>query len=480
MIKDQSIYLNNLKESTLSRLDHLIYDNQFLKSNIENKVINSTDEITAQWLSFIQVDPLYSALSYVDLEGNEIIRVNQSSTGSYNVSDDHLSNISNYYYFKEAYDLTKQEIYLSKFDIILANTDLNNATTPIIHFISPLFLNDKKVGFIIMEYYADFSTSLLASQQGLSDIDDISLMNDKGFYLASSNPHKSLFGLYTGINNMDNLSSKNEEAWTAITSLNSTSYLDQDSLYVYTDLLASNIVIGDITVLHSEDWYYVAQTSRVNHSLVTWDNGWEFFIHYLINHTNLFITTFLLNFFLAIFASLFTYSRYERYVENSHDSLTGAYNRLFGIRLARKMYQRTLKEKTNFGLMFLDVNNLKEVNDELGHRFGDDMLRILGENILVSTRSYLESKKGLRKQDLFVRYGGDEFLLFFEDIQHIQMELIWERISAENEKYVINNRKLSASHGILLVSKDNLMSLESLIEKADQLMYLDKMKHKHK
>ena len=96
VIKDQSIYLNNLKESTLSRFNHLIYDNQFLKSNIENKVINSTDEITAQWLSFIQVNPLYSALSYVDLEGNEIIRVNQSSTGSYNVSDDHLSNISNY------------------------------------------------------------------------------------------------------------------------------------------------------------------------------------------------------------------------------------------------------------------------------------------------------------------------------------------------------------------------------------------------
>jgi len=92
--------------------------------------------------------------------------------------------------------------------------------------------------------------------------------------------------------------------------------------------------------------------------------------------------------------------------EASHDSLTKLANRsLFETRLASAM--KTAPART--GLVFLDIDDFKGVNDSLGHPTGDDVLRIVGGRI----------RHGLRRTDLAARVGGDELAILVEDCDDI-------------------------------------------------------------
>jgi diguanylate cyclase len=88
------------------------------------------------------------------------------------------------------------------------------------------------------------------------------------------------------------------------------------------------------------------------------------------------------------------------------DSVTGLNNRNYWelINNGSIFYPYNSKE---FTLIIIDIDNLKEINDNLGHLAGDEAIKIVGESI----------KRNIRKEDLGVRYGGDEFiiLLFNQD-----------------------------------------------------------------
>ncbi len=90
-----------------------------------------------------------------------------------------------------------------------------------------------------------------------------------------------------------------------------------------------------------------------------------------------------------------------------HDTLTGLPNRaLFQDRLRLAIARSKRRQDYHFAVLFLDLDNFKNVNDSLGHQVGDDLL--------VSVARLLES--GLRSTDTVARLGGDEFVILLEDI----------------------------------------------------------------
>ena len=147
------------------------------------------------------------------------------------------------------------------------------------------------------------------------------------------------------------------------------------------------------------------------------------------------------------------------------DELTGAYNRKW-------LYDHCLDNDSNFQcegiLVIIDLNYFKTINDTYGH--------IIGDKVLVFIKGQLQKSKAN-----VVRYGGDEFLLIFENKQNIdtvkkQLNQLREEILHKHLKAKETQFRVSFSFGAYLFDKSD--NFEKIIEKADEIMYEDKQEIK--
>ncbi len=151
-----------------------------------------------------------------------------------------------------------------------------------------------------------------------------------------------------------------------------------------------------------------------------------------------------------------------------HDSVTGLANRaLFADRVAHALSRRS-DERTPMGVMFIDLDDFKTINDSLGHPVGDTVLREVGERLLAA----------LRPTDTAARFGGDEFAVLLEEIEGTQHAAdIAERLKEAIERPVtIEDKQLfvRASIGICLTRAGEATSPEDLLRNADVAMYMAK------
>lgn len=161
----------------------------------------------------------------------------------------------------------------------------------------------------------------------------------------------------------------------------------------------------------------------------------------------------------------------ELFHRATHDSLTGVSNRsVFYDRLRQKLASASRKHE-NFGIISLDMDGLKEINDVLGHRAGDAAIRETATRI----------QQVLRETDTVSRLGGDEFGIIVSSIvNRNEIRTLTHRIeTAISEPFTFEEQdiKLRASLGYTLFSEDGI-ELEILIEKADESMYATKRKRK--
>lgn len=152
-----------------------------------------------------------------------------------------------------------------------------------------------------------------------------------------------------------------------------------------------------------------------------------------------------------------------------HDHLTGLPNRiLFNDRLEQGI-QTSLRQQTKLALLFIDLDNFKEVNDSLGHDIGDKVLKVVAE----------EFKTCIRKVDTLARLGGDEFMIILEDLKKEEdASLLAQKIldiSKEPIKVGKHTLHVSASIGISLYPSDTTNILD-LLQYADIAMYKAKAK----
>lgn len=103
---------------------------------------------------------------------------------------------------------------------------------------------------------------------------------------------------------------------------------------------------------------------------------------------------------------------------NRYDSLTNIYNRSYTLNLANKYYELSKFEKTPFSILLIDYDFFKKVNDTYGHDTGDEVLKTLSKTISLS----------IRKNDIFGRYGGEEFLLICPNTNKDEAFLLAEKI----------------------------------------------------
>ncbi len=151
------------------------------------------------------------------------------------------------------------------------------------------------------------------------------------------------------------------------------------------------------------------------------------------------------------------------------DNLTKLLNRL-GLDSRLNTF---IKLKKEFILMFLDLDNFKYVNDNYGHHYGDILLCDVSKRL----------KESLDKDSILSRYGGDEFIIILFNIDIKDLKFIAKRIIDNiKQPYLIEHQNINigVSIGGIEVKKNNTLTKDELIDKADEAMYISKRNGKNR
>jgi len=148
----------------------------------------------------------------------------------------------------------------------------------------------------------------------------------------------------------------------------------------------------------------------------------------------------------------------------THDSLTGLKNRGELMETLRRDLARAKREKTPVAIALIDVDRFKTVNDELGHPFGDDVLKEVARRLLSSLRPY----------DTVGRYGGEEFLIVLPGCDLAaglaRADEIRAAIGSAPIRTSRKERMVTVSMGVA-VSHSGNVDLERLLNQADVALY---------
>jgi len=150
-----------------------------------------------------------------------------------------------------------------------------------------------------------------------------------------------------------------------------------------------------------------------------------------------------------------------------YDTLTGAYNRGYGLELLQRQLKLAKRDKSPLLLAYSDLDNLKDINDEFGHDEGD--------RAMIQVAKLFKSI--LREVDIITRMGGDEFLLIFLDSSLNEIPIIRKRLSKELARLNQISKKpykIEFSTGFSNYDPANPQSMDELIRIADQNMYKEK------
>jgi diguanylate cyclase (GGDEF)-like protein len=155
----------------------------------------------------------------------------------------------------------------------------------------------------------------------------------------------------------------------------------------------------------------------------------------------------------------------------THDPLTGLPNRILFMDRLENTLQRARREGNSPGLLFIDLDNFKVINDTYGHYKGDEALKRVAQSI----------SSLIRESDTFARLGGDEFTLLVEHCEEHTFQILAQKIlntiqEALNEMHT--DIDLGASIGLLVISEPRTHA-ETVLSRADNLMYQAKFNGKN-
>jgi diguanylate cyclase (GGDEF)-like protein len=158
------------------------------------------------------------------------------------------------------------------------------------------------------------------------------------------------------------------------------------------------------------------------------------------------------------------------------DELTGLYNRRFFIEVINKEIKRAERYQEKLGLLLIDLDHFKNVNDKFGHQAGDKVLKELAQIL----------KNSVRKTDIIARYGGEEFVIILINPEKSFARDVAERIRerVENHSFKINSKsvRMTISIGISFYPAEKKPDVDynELIKLADHALYEAKRRGRNK
>lgn len=148
------------------------------------------------------------------------------------------------------------------------------------------------------------------------------------------------------------------------------------------------------------------------------------------------------------------------------DSLTGIGNRRFGESNLESIMAGVQAGVTTLGVLFIDVDRFKSINDTFGHRVGDAALRMVGQDLA----------NGLRSGDFPIRWGGEEFLVLMPGAEQANLERAAERLRmlVEHSWFEHGDAQVRVTISVGAVLAERTETPADVVDRADLLMYESK------
>lgn len=396
---------------------HQAYQNDLFKTNDYSKVI-------ANWVEFSTQRRIYDQIRFLDANGDEKIRINIGSDGGYSVPEKDLQNKKDRCYFTETIKLNEESVYVSPLDLNIEHGEIEVPYKPMIRISTPLYDEQGTLkGIIVLNYLADYMLSgfreLASNSQG-----EIILLNAAGYRLSSSNPDNDwnfMFDEKKG----DTFEKEYPNEWMSILKNEVQKITDKGLITATPVALSHRFNSGESAncdqkiLLGDGGWYVVSVFERNPENIEYFDDDLRsILVDVLVKNVFYFLLTGIISVIVGflVYVNRKTYSRIKFYSE--FDPLTKTFNRRAGIVKLNDLFPVDERRQFIVSLCFIDINGLKEVNDTLGHKLGDELIVSVTEVI----------KEKIRAQDFIVRLGGDEFLIVFNGIGNDMAETIWQRI----------------------------------------------------
>ena len=157
------------------------------------------------------------------------------------------------------------------------------------------------------------------------------------------------------------------------------------------------------------------------------------------------------------------------------DPLTGVLNRRYLQKAIDRLDNLYKKHNVNYGIIFIDIDFFKKINDNYGHIIGDFALKSLVEKI----------RENIRKEDEIYRYGGEEFIVIALQVNKKGTTILAEKLRKliEESEFSYEDGKLirfTISCGVASLPDDNVKNTSELIELADKRLYSAKKAGRNK
>ena len=152
------------------------------------------------------------------------------------------------------------------------------------------------------------------------------------------------------------------------------------------------------------------------------------------------------------------------------DPLTGVTNRRVAERMIADAVALWGRDRTPFGILFIDMDNLKQINDQLGHQAGDAAIQVVARTL----------RALFRQEDMVARWGGDEFVILVKDIDADLLMKIASKaelgVGTAEMPEAYTGQDLSVSIGATMAAEED--TAESVMARADRIMYREKQRKK--
>jgi len=470
--------LDHQIDSIREKFDTIVGDILFLSRQNELMDYLASDDdqgeeaIQAEYISMSRAKRFYDQIRYVDANGKERVRVDLKHGMPEARSEEELQNKFSRYYFTDTMVLGENDIFVSPLDLNVENGEVEHPLKPVIRFGTPVFdSTGLKRGIVLLNYLAaDLLDSLKAKQTKSQR--SIMLLNTQGYWLLHPEKEKEWGFMFNDRADISFAVTYPEE-WQRIRKRNSGQIQTKNGLFTFFTLyplkegLRSSSGSGDpykpsMKNLESTEYYWVL-ISQIPSGVMR-------------SHTRSVLTR-----LFGVGAVLFLVISYGAWqlalaitkrriyqaqlVELAlYDPLTGLPNRkLFFDRLEEGI-AHTQRYGRKLGLLYIDLDGFKGVNDTMGHHAGDELLIKVGQKM----------KANLRKADTVARLGGDEFAVILFEIKSLEdVERVGGKIVAsmcQPFKLKTGTAMIGASVGAA-VFPDHEDDIDALIKGADTAMY---------
>lgn len=518
--EEEALIVDNEKNMIVNKVNSVFSDLLYLSDSVDvNSIeLDGSFKTALQWTAFLDRKKIYDKICFYGTDGTAIETI-YSKSGSY-ISDSEIPDENDKDLLMNTSQLQRGQVYISK---IMANTNTNSeqnqqASGALIQFATPLYNSDgSQKGIVVADYYVkdmlDNFVQLSGTSNGtvyLLDADGFSISGSESLDIPQSFQRPDDLTVESlpssesqstaSLQPPDNQSTESlppdalrsalpqsdtqgdsfgfgfgstyPNAWEYISNnLNGSINVDK-GYFTFSHVLlysqSSGQINGVDVVMDTGDWVTIAAID------INRENG-------LIYETNVFSLMsrllpgqlFYFALILAIsiiIAGLFVKNKLSKDAIkyfSEYDDMTNSLNRRAGFYKLRELRNGLLKYPRKLSICYIDIDDLKQVNDVYGHEAGDELIKTVVAGI----------QKNIRQSDYMIRLGGDEFLMVLMDSGEKEAEEIWQRIKSEFDTVNLKENRsyiVSASHGIEECIVTESCNIDSIIQKADQKMYKEK------